>query len=53
MQDERILVTSCDFNLFVYEVKAIKSPCLDREACLTITSIVDSEKTAPYVCLQG
>ena len=29
------------------------SPCLDHEACLTNMTIVDSEKTAPYVCLQG
>ena len=31
----------------VYEVKAIYPPCLDREACVTIISIVDSERPAP------
>ena len=31
----------------VYEVEAIYSPCLDRETCVTIISIVDSERPAP------
>ena len=40
------------FSCFFDEVKHIYSPRLDREPYVTITLIVDLEKTAPYVCLQ-
>lgn len=56
MPDQRVLVASLvvisNFYLFlIYEVEAFCSPCLDCEACFTITSSVHSEIRGQPLCL--